>query len=132
MGAAYIVDDNADSLVLMRMEYGYDVAVDIDIVYLRGYLYAGAEGAYYFGGPNANRIALEIYLRGGINGGIRALGKRYDIIGFYLDALGSLTSAAPYTSWDLACSCKVSYSLDLWLFSAEGSVNASFDTKIGW
>jgi hypothetical protein len=131
LGAAFIVDDNADSLARLRMEFGMDRDVDVHIVYLRGYLYAGADGAYYFGGPDAGRIALELYLKGGINGGIRAAGKRFDIIGFYLDARGSLTATAPYTSWDLACSCKVSYSLDLWLVSVEGSVNARFDTKIG-
>ncbi len=61
----------------------------------------------------------------------RAAGKRFDIISFYLDARGNLAAASPYTAWDLECSCKVSYSLDLWLVSVEGSVNARFDTTIG-
>ncbi len=131
MGVGFIVDDDAQSLIRMRMELGLDKEVDISIVYLRGHLYAVADGAYYFGGDAADSIILELYLKGGINGGIRVAGKRYNIIGFYLDTNGKLTAAYPYDSWDLAASCKVSYSLDLWLVSVEGSVQASFDTRIG-
>jgi len=54
-------------------------------------------------------------------------GDHYNIISFYLDARGKLT-AHPNDDWELSCSCTVSYSLDLWLFSVEGSVSASFDT----
>jgi hypothetical protein len=73
---------------------------------------------------------LELYLKGGIEGGIIVAGDRYNIIGFYLDARGRLESRAN-DAWLLYCSCEVSYSLDLWLFSVEGSVSASFDTTVG-
>jgi len=73
---------------------------------------------------------LELYLKGGIEGGIVVDDRRFNIISFYLDARGSLEAQSPFDSWWLAASCKVSYSLDLWLFEVEGSVNASFDTRI--
>jgi PKD repeat protein len=130
-GLAYRIDEDSASMVRAKFEFGLEKDINIAIVYLRGYIYAGADGAYYFDGPDADRIALELYLKGGINGGIRAAGKRFDIISFYLDARGNLAAASPYTAWDLGCSCKVSYSLDLWLVSVEGSVNARFDTTIG-
>lgn len=130
-GLAYRIDEDSASMVRAKFEFGLEKDINIAIVYLRGYIYAGADGAYYFDGPDADRIALELYLKGGINGGIRAAGKRFDIISFYLDARGNLAAASPYTAWDLECSCKVSYSLDLWLVSVEGSVNARFDTTIG-
>jgi hypothetical protein len=59
-------------------------------------------------------------------------GRRYNIISFYLDANGKMTAADPYDSWLVEASCKVSYSLDLWLTSIDGSVNAKFDTTLGW
>ena len=132
MGVGYIAPDDAQRMISVRAEYGYDAKVDISIVYLRAYLYAGADGAYYFGGPEADKIILEIYLKGGVEGGIRALGRRYNIINFYLNAQGKMTAAYPYTYWQLEASCKVSYSLDVWVHSFEGTVTASFDTSLGW
>lgn len=45
--------------------------------------------------------------------------------------VGEMYSSAPYMSWKLEASCKVSYSLDLWLHSFDGSVSAKFDTSLG-
>ena len=129
MGAGFRIDEDGDSMVQAKMELGLDKTMEIAIVYLRGYLYAGADGAYYFAD---NSFTLELYLKGGIEGGIKVGKKRFNIISFYLDARGMLGSAYPFDSWSLACSCTVSYSLDLWLFEVEGSVNASFDTSINW
>lgn len=131
MGVGYIAEDDLQRLIRIRAEYGYDIDVDISIVFLRAYLYAGIDGSYLFGGTDADKIILELYLNGGINGGIRALGRRYNIISFYLDARGKMTASEPYTHWLIEASCKVSYSLDVWVHSFEGSVTAKFDTKLG-
>lgn len=118
-------------MVQAKFEFGLKKRIDIAIVYLHGYIYAGADGAYYWGGTNGNRISLDLYLKGGINGGIRALGKEFSIINFYLDAHGTLVSGGGFSTWELGCSCTVGYSLDLWLTEIEGSVNANFSTTIG-
>ena len=131
MGVGYLAEDDAGRMIRMRAEFGYDANVDISIVYLRAYLYAGADGAYYFGGSDADKIILELYLKGGVDGGIRALGRRYNIISFYLDANGKMTASQPYTSWLLEASCKVSYSLDVWVHSFDGTVTARFDKRLG-
>ena len=131
MGVGYLAEDDAGRMIRMRAEFGYDANVDISIVYLRAYLYAGADGAYYFGGSDADKIILELYLKGGVDGGIRALGRRYNIISFYLDANGKMTAKSPYDSWLLEASCKVSYSLDVWVHSFDGTVTARFDKRLG-
>lgn len=128
VGVGFRIDQDGASMVQAKIELGLEKNVEIAIVYLHGYLYAGADGAYYFAD---NSFTLELYLKGGIEGGIIVAGKSYKIIGFYLDARGRLGSAYPFDCWQLACSCTVSYSLDLWLFEVEGSVSASFDTRIG-
>jgi hypothetical protein len=127
-GVGFRIDDNGTSMVQAKMELGLEKDITVSIVYLRGYLYAGVDGSYYFEDATIN---LELYLKGGLEGGIKVKGKRFNIISFYLDARGSVSSSSPYTSWMLRCSCEVSYSLDLWLFSVEGSVSASFDTTLG-
>jgi hypothetical protein len=127
IGLGLRIDQDGASLIQAKMEFGLEKDISIAIVYLKGYLYAGVDGAYYF---DSDKIALELYLKGGINGGIKVAKKRYNIIGFYLDARGKLEAEPPYDAWDLRASCRVSYSLDLWLTEIEGSVNASFDTTI--
>jgi hypothetical protein len=117
-------------MVQAKLEFGLEKKLEIAIVYLQGYVYAGADGAYYWGGSDGSRITLDIYLKGGISGGIRASGKEFNIISFYLDAHGTLASGGGFDSWEIGCSCTVSYSLDLWLVEIEGSVSASFDTTI--
>jgi len=130
-GLGFLIDQDNESMVQAKLEFGLEKRIDIAIVYLHGYIYAGADGAYYWGDPDGSRILLDLYLKGGINGGIRAFGEEFDIISFYLDAHGTLASGAGFRTWELGCSCTVSYSLDLWLAEIEGSVNASFDTTIG-
>ncbi|HWR19946.1 MAG TPA: hypothetical protein VN608_10015 [Clostridia bacterium] len=127
MGLGLRIDQDGVSLIQAKMEFGLEKSIKVAIVYLKGYLYAGVDGAYYF---DSDKIALELYLKGGINGGIKVGSKSYNIIGFYLDARGKLEAVPPYNAWDLRASCKVSYSLDLWVTEIEGSVNASFDTSI--
>ena len=126
VGMGLIKDDDGESLAAIKLEIGYDAEVNVSIVYIRGYLYAGAGVTYRF---DEAELELELYLRGGIEGGIKVKGKRFNIISFHLDAKGNLVSPAPFTSWLLKASCKVSYSLDLWLTSYEGTVTAKFDKK---
>ncbi len=128
LGVGFRIDQDGDSLIKFKIEMGLDESMDIAIVYLRGYIYVGVEGAYYFG---PKTVTLELYLKGGLEGGIRVGSKRFNIISFYLDASGKLTSSSPYTSWRMDASCKVSYSLNLWLVSVSGSVTARFDTTLG-
>jgi len=128
IGFGFRVDTEGGSLIKAKIEFGFDKSAEFFIVYLRGYLYVGADGTYYFDGPQGGKFILELYLKGGIEGGIIVAGDKYNIISFYLDARGRLESMPPSDDWKLYCSCTVSYSLDLWLFSVEGSVSASFDT----
>lgn len=127
-GVGFRIDKDGDSMIQAKIELGLERDVNVSIVYLRGYLYAGADGAFYF---LDNTFSLELYLKGGIEGGIKVGSKRFNIIGFYLDARGKLVSSSPYKKWDLSCSCKVSYSLDLWVCSVEGTVTAKFDQTLG-
>jgi hypothetical protein len=131
VGLGFRIDQDNESMVQAKLEFGLEKEIEVAIVYLHGYIYAGADGAYYWGGPDGSRITLDLYLKGGIEGGIVAFDKRYDIISFYLDAHGTLASGSGFKSWELGCSCTVGYSLDLWLVEVEGSVNASFNTTIG-
>ena len=62
-GLAYRIDEDSASMVRAKFEFGLEKDINIAIVYLRGYIYAGADGAYYFDGPDADRIALELYLK---------------------------------------------------------------------
>lgn len=129
------MDTEGFSLIKAKLEFGFDQSVEAFIVYLRGYLYVGVDGVYYFGydqdGDGSNdgsKFVLELYLKGGIEGGIIVGGEKFQIIGFYLNALGRLESIPPSDDWLLYCTCEVSFCLDLWLFSVEGTVEASFDT----
>jgi len=127
LGVGFRVDTEDSSFIKAKIEFGFDKSAEFAIVYLRGFLYVGADGTIYLSGEDAGLFILELYLKGGIEGGIVVGGDHYNIISFYLDARGKLT-AHPNDDWELSCSCTVSYSLDLWLFSVEGSVSASFDT----
>ena len=130
VGLGFRIDQDNESMVQAKFEFGLEKELEVAIVYLHGYIYAGADGAYYWGGPDGSRITLDIYLKGGIEGGIKVGSKRYNIISFYLDAHGTLASGAGFRSWEIGCSCTVGYSLDLWVVEIEGSVSASFDTTL--
>ena len=110
------VDDG--SFIKAKALFNFDTG-DISIwpVYVRAYLYAGAEGQYYY---DRNLVELEAWLRGGVEGGIKAFGKRYSIIHLMLDARGKLTNGGG--DWKLAAHVRIYYSLDLWLDEIEGSV----------
>ena len=128
MGLGFRIDSKEGMLIKAKMELGLEKNIKVAIVYLSGYLYAGADGAMYFN-PMPNGFELTLYLKGGIKGGID-VGKKFDIIKLYLDARGTISMIPPSTAWELKCSAKVGYSLNLFLFSYNGEVSASFNTSI--
>jgi hypothetical protein len=132
--------DDGANIIKAKVEFGFERSVDVSIVYLRGFIYAGADGAYYEkydqdgdGEYDGSKFILTLYLKGGLEGGIKVSGKRYNIINIYLDARGTIESMPAKNKpdeWKLTCSAKVSYSLNLFLFSVSGSVSAKFDTTL--
>ncbi len=131
VGIGFRIDSEEGNYIRAKLEVGLQKDVKVAIVYLSGYLYAGADGGYYWGGTDkGNGFYLTIYLKGGIKGGIMLGEARWDIIKLMLDARGTISSLPPSKDWNLHCSAKVSYCLDLFLFSIDGSVEASFDTTI--
>ncbi|MDI9470747.1 MAG: hypothetical protein QM296_11175 [Bacillota bacterium] len=135
LGLGFRISDDGANIIKGKIEFGFERSVDVSIVYLRGFLYAGADGGYYANIdlnddkiPDGNKFILTLYLKGGLEGGIKVGGKRFNIISFYLDARGTIESIPPKNDWKLTCSAEVSYSLNLFLFSVSGSVSASFDT----
>jgi len=132
VGAAFQVgekDGKRDSFVAARIGYDYRFNADIWIVYISGNLSYGASGEYHFGGVDQGKLNLDLYLKGGMKGGIWFFGRR-DIINFYLDAMGSL-----YTSkgkpWHVEASCEVRFSIDLFLASISDSVRVDFGMDLG-
>ncbi len=113
-----------DSFVAAKLMLGWQYDADIGIVYISGYIEGGASGEYHFKGAEEGSFNLDIYVTGGIKGGIRFRG-RHDIISLYVNAEGSLSKKST-GSWRLSASCKVGYSLDLFLVSVSGSVSADF------
>ncbi|MGI6072388.1 MAG: hypothetical protein ACOX75_05185 [Lachnospiraceae bacterium] len=136
LGLGFRLDDDGANIIKGKIEFGFERSVNVSIVYLRGFLYAGADGGYYANYQDADgnylgeKFILTLYLKGGLEGGIKVAGKRYNIINMYLDARGTIESIPPQDDWKLTCSAKVSYSLNLFLFSVNGSVSASFDTTL--
>lgn len=108
-----------DSYIRARVAGSFDTGdITISPIYVRAYLYAGAEGQYYF---DQKLFNLDVYLRGGVEGGIKAFGKRYAIIHLMMDANGKLSNGGG--NWNLNADVGIHYSLDLWLDEIEGSVN---------
>ncbi|NLZ55789.1 MAG: hypothetical protein GX900_03900, partial [Clostridiaceae bacterium] len=129
LGLGFRFNEEGQSFIKFKAEFGFEKSVEIAIVYLKGYVYAGIDGAYHFG-ELGKGIELEIYLKGGLEGGIIALGKRYNIISFMLDARCKLESLPPQNKWKVSGSVKVSYSLNLFLFSVSGSVRVGFNKTL--
>ena len=113
-----------DSFVAAKIMLGWRYDADIGIVYIGGYIEGEASGEYHFKGASAGSFDLDVYITGGIKGGIRFRG-RHDIISLYVNAQGSLSKRSE-GNWRLKGSCKVGYSLDLFLGSISGSVTADF------
>ena len=120
--------ENDAGMVQAKMEFGLEKSMNIAIVYIRGYLYSGADGMYYWT-PEGSSIRLTLYLRGGIEGGVKVGGKRFKVIGFYLDAQAPASRYPDMTMG--SCVPATVYCVDVYLFECEGSVTANFATTIG-
>lgn len=127
LGVAFRHDEQGDSFIKCKAEFGYQKQVEIAIVYLGGYVYAGVDGEYHYG--KQHYIGLTLYVKGGLYGGIKAFGKRYDIIRFALDARLKLQST-PNHRWRTSGSVKVSYYLKVFFVKFSGSVRVGFNTTI--
>lgn len=100
-----------------KAHYGYDTGdVTIGIVYVRGYLKVGGEGEYNF---TNDSLWLHVYLNGGVSGGVKALGKKFEVISLTLNAQGDLVKT---DQWRLSAEARIYYHVDLWLDDISGSV----------
>ena len=116
-------DTPGESYVKAKMLFDFDSGnIELPPVYLHAYLYAFAEGQYLF---DQKELTLEVWLNGGLDGGISAFGKHYSIIHLQVDAYGKLTNGGG--DWHLTGRVNVYYSLDLWLDEIEGSVDWNID-----
>lgn len=137
LGLRFRLDEDGANIIRAKVEFGFEKSINVFIVYLRGYIYAGADGGYYAqydengdNVPDGPKFILVLYLKGGLEGGIKVAGRRFNIIHMSLDAKGSLETIPPDNDWKLACSVKVSYSHRVFLFKISGSVNVKFDTTL--
>ena len=117
-----------DSFIAAKMKLNWTYDVNLGIVFLGGFIEGGIEGEYHFAGDHKGDLTLELWLKGGIKGGIWFFGRR-NIINFYLGAEGRLTRTASSNKWNLYASCEVGYSVSLFIASIHGSVHCSFDTS---
>jgi len=108
----------SENWIKSKMYFEYDTGyVTIAIVYFRAYLSVGAEGEFHFPG---DYLYFTAWLQGGIEGGIKVGGKRYEIISLHLDARGELEKKN--SDWRLEAKVKIRYHLNLVLFDVGGSV----------
>lgn len=107
-----------ENYIKAKMDFEYDTGyVTIAIVYFRAYLRVGAEGEFHFPG---DYLYLSAYIQGGLEGGIKVAGKRYNIISLHLDARGELEKR--HSDWRLEAKVKIRYHLSLLFTSVGGSV----------
>ncbi len=108
----------SESYMKTKMFFEFDTGyVTIAIVYFRAYLSIGAEGEINI--PE-NYMYFTAWIKGGLEGGIKVGGKRYEIISLHLDAVGELEKRQ--SDWRLEAKVKVRYHLNLFLFDVGGSV----------
>ncbi|HAL74504.1 MAG TPA: hypothetical protein DCM45_05350 [Clostridiales bacterium] len=108
-----------DSYIKARIYFNFDAEANISIVYVRAYLHAGAEGLYEF---DTKRFVLDVWVEGGVEGGIKVKGKRYNIIHVMMGANGQIIGQVGQ-NWQLSANARIYYSLDLWITEIDGSVN---------
>ncbi len=94
------------------LNIGFNAEASIEVVKVRGFLEAGADGHY-----SSDMFTLGAYVRGGITGS--ALG--YDVISLMLEARGRLTKGGG-TPWKLSAGASISYHIDL-AIDISGSVD---------
>ncbi len=83
----------------------------------------GGEG--YF---STNLLMLSVYLQGGVEGGVKALGKTFKVIHLMLDARGDLVKKSG-SNWSLDANAKIKYHVNLKLKKIEGSVGWHIHTS---
>jgi hypothetical protein len=94
------------------LNIGFATEASIEVVKVRGFLEAGADGHY-----SSDMFALSAYVRGGITGS--ALG--YDVISLMLEARGRLAKTRE-SQWKLSAGASISYHIDL-AIDISGSVD---------
>lgn len=110
--------DVDESFFIVKARTGFDTGeVTIAIVYFHGYLEIGGEG-----GISDSCMWLSAYVRGGISGGVEALGEKFEVISLMLDAGGQLVKHKG-KGWNLDAHACLSYHVDLVLDDIDGSVN---------
>jgi len=111
-----------DSYIMARVHVGYDTGhVDIGIVYVRGFLAVGGELGISEALDDKTKLWLSAYLQGGIEGGVVALGKRFEVISLMLNANGQLV-AQEGSGWHLSAHARIRYHVDLVIKDISGSV----------
>ena len=109
-----------DSFISAQTGFSFDTGdVTLGIVFIRAYLAIGGEGYYNF---DQESLYLHVYLRGGVEGGVKVGGKRFRVISLMLEAEGTLQKTH---NWKLDASARIRYHVDLWLMDIGGSVGWS-------
>jgi ElaB/YqjD/DUF883 family membrane-anchored ribosome-binding protein len=125
-GFCFRIADGPD-YVAIKVEAGLDVNIDIYIVYARGYLKFGADGMYKFISDAPDEFMINLWIKGGLSGGIRVLGKKWNIIELYADAIGTLEGElGSKVKLRASAKIKVGYHLDVLLTTFSGSVSYKF------
>jgi len=128
-GFCFKVGDG-DDFVMIKVEAGMDVNIDLSIIYARGYMKFGAEGNFIFRSGNANYYELVLWIKGEIKGGIRAFSKEWNIIRLYADARGVLAKGSLTDSNDTklhaTADIKIGYHLNVLIGSISGSKTFHF------
>lgn len=112
-----------ESYIKAQTGFSFDTGdITLGIVFLRAYLAVGGEGYYNF---DSESLYLHVYLRGGVEGGVKAMGKRFRVINLMLEADGTLQKSS---NWRLDASARIYYHVDLWLTDIGGSVGWNVST----
>jgi len=83
----------------------------------------GGEGYY-----SSNLLMLSVYVQGGVEGGVRAMGKTFKVIHLMLDARGELAKKAS-SKWSLDANARISYHVNLKIKKIKGSVSWHIHTS---
>ncbi|NTV90794.1 MAG: hypothetical protein HGA22_10630, partial [Clostridiales bacterium] len=117
-GFAIRDSDIDESYIKAQGGLSYDTGdIMLGIVYIRGFLAVGGDGYYLI---DEGKLYIHAYLNGGVEGGVKALGKRFNVISLMLNAEGTLQNTSDV--WHLDASASISYHVDLWLTDIGGSV----------
>jgi len=123
-GLAIRDSDIDNSYIKAKAHFGFDTGrVTISIVYVRAFLEVGGEGKF-----SSGCFMLNVNLRGGVQGGVCAVGQYFEVISLMLEANGELKKYSA-GGWTLDASARISYHVDLWLTDIGGSVGWHINTS---